>query len=109
MLRLLFCFAILTLPISPTNLNSVTAAEWMAGAARVNITPAEPMWMSGYGSRDKVAEGKLTDLWAKALVLKDSARLTFTVVSLDLVGIDRTTSLAIRQGICERHDVTWRT
>jgi hypothetical protein len=30
----------------------VEAAEWKAGAAKRVITPAEPMWMSGYGNRD---------------------------------------------------------
>ncbi|MCA9229651.1 MAG: neutral/alkaline non-lysosomal ceramidase N-terminal domain-containing protein [Planctomycetales bacterium] len=85
--------------------HSAWAADWMAGTASANITPAEPMWMSGYGSRDKVSEGKLTDLWAKALVLKDSAGTAYVIVTLDLVGIDRETSLAIRQGVCQRHGI----
>jgi len=28
-------------------------AGWKAGAARIKITPEQPMWMSGYSSRDK--------------------------------------------------------
>src|SRR5262245_58010842 len=44
---------------------------WRAGAAKVNITPAEFLWMSGYAARTKPAEGKLTDLWTKALALED--------------------------------------
>ena len=35
---------------------------WQAGVSRVVITPAEPMWMSGYGGRSKLAEGKVHDL-----------------------------------------------
>ena len=46
-------------------------AEWKAGAARINITPQKPLWMAGYASRDHAAEGKLNDLWARALVLED--------------------------------------
>ena len=49
----------------------VRAADWKAGAAKAPITPPSLMWMAGYGSRDHIAEGKLTDLWAKALVLED--------------------------------------
>jgi neutral ceramidase len=45
--------------------------SWQAGCSKTIITPAELMWMAGYGSRDKPAEGKLTELWAKALVLQD--------------------------------------
>ena len=47
---------------------SPSAAEtWKAGVAKRAITPSTPMWMSGYASRDHPAEGKLTELWAKAL------------------------------------------
>ena len=71
---------------------SLQAETWKAGAARVNITPDTLMWMSGYGSRDHVAEGKRTDLWAKALMLEDPAGERAVLITLDLVGIDRETS-----------------
>lgn len=101
MIRFALYFA---LAIIPLNLN-FAAAQWQAGAASANITPTEHMWMSGYGSRNKISEGKITDLWAKTLVLKDSAGTPFVIVTLDLVGIDRPTSLAIRQSVCERHGI----
>ncbi|MGE0756296.1 MAG: neutral/alkaline non-lysosomal ceramidase N-terminal domain-containing protein [Pirellulaceae bacterium] len=76
-----------------------TAADgWKAGAARVAITPQQLMWMSGYGSRDQPAEGKLTDLWAKALVLEDASGHRALLLTLDLVGIDRGTS----QRVCQQ-------
>src|SRR6476661_3004307 len=62
---------------------------WKAGLAKTVITPEKLMWMSGYGSRTKPAEGKLTDLWAKALVLQADNGQRLCLVSLDLVGIDR--------------------
>jgi len=68
---------------------------WKAGAARVVITPDTFMWMSGYGGRDRPAEGKLTDLHAKVLVLEDEAEHRAVLITLDLVGIDRTLSSAI--------------
>lgn len=70
---------------------------WRAGVARRNITPAEPLWMAGYGSRDHVAEGKLTDLWAKGLVLEDGRGERLVLVTLDLVGIDRDVSQTITE------------
>ncbi|MEO8497374.1 MAG: hypothetical protein ABI614_20075 [Planctomycetota bacterium] len=66
-------------------------AAWKAGMA-----------MSGYGGRDKPAEGKLTDLWAKAAVLEDASGNRGVIVTLDLVGIDRTLSLAIRDSLIAR-------
>ena len=75
----------------------VQAADWKAGAARQNITPPTFMWMAGYASRDHAAEEKLTDLWAKALVLEDAAGHRACLITLDLVGIDRPLSQAICQ------------
>jgi neutral ceramidase len=69
--------------------------SWKAGAAKTTITPAQPLWLSGYAARTKPAEGKLTDLWAKALVLEDPRGRRGVLVTLDLVGIPRDLSAAI--------------
>ena len=78
-------------------------AAWKAGAAKVAITPPSLMWMSGYGGRDHVAEGKLTDLWAKALVLEDEQGGRAVLITLDLVGIGRDTSQAICRELESRY------
>ncbi len=75
--------------------------------AKVVITPAENMWMSGYGGRDKPSEGKLTDLWAKALAIEDPRGQRAVLVTMDLVGIDRETSLAVREELGKR-SMAWR-
>lgn len=62
------------------------AGGWKAGVARVNITPEVPMWMAGYAARDHESEGKLHDLWAKALALKDANGKQGVVVTSDLIG-----------------------
>ncbi len=70
---------------------TVLAAEepypWKAGAAEVVITPAEPMVMGGYGSRDEPFETVLHDLWASALVLEDQQGQRLVLVTLDLITI----------------------
>jgi putative membrane-bound dehydrogenase-like protein len=63
-----------------------------AGVATRVITPAEPMWMAGYASRTKPAEGKLHDLYAKALVVEDAAGKRLVLVTTDLIGLPRTLS-----------------
>ncbi len=78
-------------------------ASWRAGVAKVCITPEKAMWMSGYSSRDHAAEGKLHDLWAKALVVEDSTGKRAVMITLDLVGIDRTLSLSIRDELETRY------
>lgn len=81
-----FVFLILASPLS-------YAGAWKAGTARVCITPQSPMPMAGFASRGaKHAEGKLTDLWAKAIVLEDTHGHQAALVTVDLLGIDRITS-----------------
>ena len=87
-----------TLALSCALLTSATASAaetWKAGAAKANITPDSPMWMAGYAARTKPSEGKMTDLWAKALVLEDAKGKRAVLVTLDLVGVERQLSVPI--------------
>src|ERR1044072_202881 len=82
------------------NLPSVDAADsWKAGVAKANITPDQFMWMAGYASRDKPAQGKMTELWAKALALEDATGKRAVLITLDLVGIDGNLSNTIRDDL----------
>jgi hypothetical protein len=60
---------------------------WKAGVAKADITPSEPMWMAGYASRDKPADGKLMSLWVKVLALEDADGNRGLVVTSDTLGI----------------------
>ncbi len=82
---------------------SLAEDVWKAGSAKTIITPDQPMFMAGYGSRKTPSEGKRTELFAKALVLEDGKGNRGLVISLDLVGIDRITSSAICKELMEKH------
>ncbi len=58
---------------------------WKAGLARTNITPAQPLWMAGYGGRDKPADGKVMDLWIKVLALEDAGGHRAVILTSDLL------------------------
>ncbi|HFB98412.1 MAG TPA: hypothetical protein ENJ62_04665, partial [Bryobacterales bacterium] len=64
-------------------------AEFRAGAARVDVTPEGPIWMSGYAVRDHPSEGVDQPLYVRALALEDAGGRRFVFVSLDLIGIPR--------------------
>ncbi|MCE9605847.1 MAG: neutral/alkaline non-lysosomal ceramidase N-terminal domain-containing protein [Planctomycetia bacterium] len=91
---------------------SGNAAEaWRAGVAETSITPAEPMWMSGYGARTAPAEGTQDELMAKAVVLESSdaagassagRKSRVVLITLDLVGIDRAISLELGRRLHEK-------
>src|SRR5947199_8435263 len=82
---------------------SSAQADWKAGVAKVRITPAKPMWMSGYAARTKPAEGALHDLWAKALALEDGGGRRAVLVTMDLVGIPRDLSQEVCAELEKRH------
>lgn len=79
-----------------------SAEGWKAGTARATITPAESMWMAGYGSRDHPSEGTLHDLWAKALALESPQGTRVVLVTLDICGIGRDLSNEIRDALATR-------
>lgn len=94
MLRLIAAVALVTpLDAPPT---------WKAGAASVAITPDQPIWMAGYAARTKPSEGKLHDLWAKAIVIEDPSGQRALLVTLDLCGIDRGFSLDVRKRLADK-------
>jgi len=80
---------------------SALAAEptWQAGFSKVTITPTEPMWMAGYASRKTPSAGTESELFARAMVLRDAEGHTAVLVALDLVGIDRVFSKALCDGL----------
>ena len=62
-----------------------SAAEWRAGSARAVSSPEEAVWLAGYGSK-RVPDGKLHDLWMKALALEDHAGQRVVLITSDFQG-----------------------
>lgn len=71
---------------------AATRSEWLVGVARVQVTPAEPMHLAGFGNRVVPAEGTAQELEAKALAFAaaDSAsvhKAKLVIVTLDLLSV----------------------
>ena len=71
---------------------------WKAGTGKIDITPTETLWMAGYGSRTKPAEGALHPLWIKALALEDAEGNRAIIYSTDTLGIPRT----VYDNVCQQ-------
>ncbi|HYZ85316.1 MAG TPA: neutral/alkaline non-lysosomal ceramidase N-terminal domain-containing protein, partial [Bryobacteraceae bacterium] len=65
------------------------AQDYKAGVARVNITPKEPIWLSGYAARNKPSEGVGHPIWVKALAIEDGKGGRVVFVTADLIGLPR--------------------
>lgn len=68
---------------------ALPAAGFKAGVGRADITPAGPIWLSGYAARTHPSEGALHKLWAKALAIESGPGQRIVIVSTDVVGIPR--------------------
>lgn len=84
-------------------------ASFEAGFAKVDVSPAEPVRLSGYGNRDHASEGSDTPLLVRAMALKAAGGETFVLVSFDTIGTpaaftdDVARRLKVKYGVaCER-------
>jgi len=82
----------------PKSIAPHVPANWQAGTATATVTPQKMLFMSGYASRKKPAEGKVQELFAKALALQDEQGNRLVFVTLDLIGV----SQAMRHAVAER-------
>ncbi|RLS29801.1 MAG: hypothetical protein DWH79_11870 [Planctomycetota bacterium] len=94
-------FAMVALTLLSTGTWGAEPEQWMAGVAKVSITPTEPVWMAGYAARSGPSDGVLCDLHARGLVLADARSNRLVVVTLDLIEIpqslrDRITAMAAK-------------
>jgi hypothetical protein len=70
---------------------STAAANWQAGVAKAVITPEKAVWLGGYGSR-RPPDGKLHDLWMKALALADDGGRRAVLITSDFQGVPKSMS-----------------
>lgn len=61
--------------------------EYRVGAAAVDITPAYPVRLNGFGGRRDEAEGTSQHLWAKALAISHGSAPPIVIVTLDSLGV----------------------
>ena len=94
-IALLFIFAV-----------SLPAATWKAGTAKANITPKQPIWMAGYGGRNKESEGVLHPLWAKALVLEDAKGNRAVIIGTDTLGMTASIYANLKARLAKAHKLT---
>lgn len=82
-MRGLACAASLVFFIAPV------CAQFRAGVAKVKITPATPVWLTGFAARTRPAESVAQDIWAKVLAIEDAKGAKFVLVTADLIGFTR--------------------
>ncbi|MBV9125751.1 MAG: neutral/alkaline non-lysosomal ceramidase N-terminal domain-containing protein [Planctomycetes bacterium] len=97
----LLSLTICTLPWTRA-LPAAESGNFKAGVAARVITPPEGLWMAGYAHRNKPAEGKVHDLFVKALALEDPAGARLVLVTSDLIGLPRELSESVAAEVHRR-------
>jgi hypothetical protein len=62
------------------------ADSYLVGVAKVEITPKEPIWMSGYGNRNKPSEGVDQPLYLKAFAIQVDKEQPLVLETADILG-----------------------
>ncbi|MEP6597131.1 MAG: neutral/alkaline non-lysosomal ceramidase N-terminal domain-containing protein, partial [Ginsengibacter sp.] len=103
--RLIIFFFLLFI-VDRANASHEKITGWKAGVASVIITPDEPLWMAGFAFRNHPSEGKLVDVWAKALALEDENGKRAVLVSIELSGLRKFMSDSIRNRLQLKYNLS---
>lgn len=103
-MRLLIVFPLLLLVTS--QLHGKKAEEWKAGVAKVAITPTNSIWLTGFAGRTNVSQGKLHELYVKALALEDNKGGKAVLITSDLLGFPATVAESIAGSLEKQHGLS---
>jgi neutral ceramidase len=78
---------------------------WRAGAASVDITPRESLWMAGFARRKQPSQGTALALHAKALALQAGDRRPSVLVTVDLLGLTARITDRVASAVRRRHKI----
>ena len=76
---------------------------WKVGAAKVDITPQEPIALAGYGGT-RISQEILQPIYLKALAVQDQSGKIAVIVTSDLVGLSLSMVETIAQNAQESTD-----
>jgi hypothetical protein len=97
MLRLALCVAAVA---------ACAHAAWKAGAAKVKIDPTEPIYLSGYGYRDRPSTQVIQSIWIKAASFQDDTGAISVITTSDLVGLDVPTVEEVSRRVKDRWGIS---
>lgn len=81
------------------------ADGWEFGFGKVDITPTEPLRLSGYGGRKKPYESVAEKIWARAMVFQTTDNELSALVTVDNVGFPDTVTTVIANRVQKLHQI----
>ncbi|MEW6302268.1 MAG: neutral/alkaline non-lysosomal ceramidase N-terminal domain-containing protein [Verrucomicrobiota bacterium] len=75
------------LALASASFTPAAETQYLAGVARVDITPDYPVRLSGYGNRRAESDGIAQRIWAKALALGSDVEGPAILITVDNLGV----------------------
>src|SRR5947207_15304994 len=86
-----YCYSVFAaILLNSTNATTVCAQDalpWSVGVAKVDITPAYPVRLSGFAGRRTESEGVTQRIWAKALAIQGKGQPPAVLITVDNLGV----------------------
>ena len=105
--RRICCAAWLVLAIAGNSLEA--ADQWRVGLSKVDITPEEPVRLSGYASRVESSTGVADPIAARAMVISPTAteedNRSLVLVSIDAIGISSVMTVAVSHWLEQQYAI----
>ncbi len=98
---------VLTVLLSLTGTESISAeTPYSIGFGKADITPTQPLRLSGYGNRTEPSEGVDEPLSVRAMALRTGEDSPLhVIVSVDTIGVSGALTKEIHQRIAQDHDL----
>ena len=80
--------------------------QWHAGVAKIDITPRQPIRLSGYATRQEVSKGVADPLSLRALVLRPNDEPLLAIVSVDAIAIPGSLTNRVTKTIQEKYGIS---
>ncbi len=78
---------------------------WFAGFGKVDITPTEPVRMSGYGSRDHANTAVDTPLLVRVMALRHGEGEAHLLIAIDTIGLPADMANSLADQVQQRHRI----
>jgi hypothetical protein len=98
--RRIFLLSIVLITLAPAARAQEPA--WKGGVAKAVLTPETGVWLAGYGTK-RPPDGKLHELWMKALALEDHQGNRVVLVTSDFQGVPKSMSDRVFEQLKAKH------
>jgi putative membrane-bound dehydrogenase-like protein len=79
--------AIIGLAMASTSVGSGAEAVYDVGVAKIDVTPAYPIRLNGFGGRRDESEGVTQRIWAKAIAIGSDEAKPAVLITVDSLGV----------------------